>query len=215
MGDARQAFDQSACLRAVVPPTGCDDGPDRRTGCIHGGVDLRRQAAFAAVKTGRCKRRFRQVAAAWVLQRGASTRTCSTSGAEHDVLKRSRRSRILCPDVLVCAMGKGSSNMMANWLFTACHARTEQFRSREVALTARRINSAAASSLGKRPRVRTADRRRMDRIATKRARRSDGRRRDGCVSVCRGTAQPRSGSSGTEQSCISLQEPRRRHHRRL
>ena len=44
---------------------------------------------------------------------------------------------ILCPGAFCYAMGKRSSNMMANWLFTACHSRTERFHSTEVAFRAR------------------------------------------------------------------------------
>lgn len=35
------------------------------------------------------------------------------------------------------AIGKQSSNMIANWLLTACHSRTERFHSTEVAFSAR------------------------------------------------------------------------------
>lgn len=35
------------------------------------------------------------------------------------------------------AIGKRSSNMIASWLFTACHSRTERFHSSDVALSAR------------------------------------------------------------------------------
>ena len=48
--------------------------------------------------------------------------------------------------------------MMASRDLTACHSRTERFHSVDVALSARWINFAAASSLGKWPRVRTARR---------------------------------------------------------
>ena len=44
---------------------------------------------------------------------------------------------ILCPGAFCYAIGKRSSNMMASWLLTACHSRTERFHSVEVALSAR------------------------------------------------------------------------------
>jgi hypothetical protein len=50
---------------------------------------------------------------------------------------RRRLSDILCSDAICQAMGKRSSNMMANWLLTACHSRTERFHSGDVALRAR------------------------------------------------------------------------------
>ncbi|WP_443068615.1 hypothetical protein [Sulfitobacter sp. HI0021] len=44
---------------------------------------------------------------------------------------------ILCPDAFSYAMGKRSSNMMASWLLTRCHSRTDRFHSTEVALSAK------------------------------------------------------------------------------
>jgi len=44
---------------------------------------------------------------------------------------------ILCPDAFSYAMGKRSSNMMASWLLTRCHSRTDRFHSAEVALSAK------------------------------------------------------------------------------
>ena len=44
---------------------------------------------------------------------------------------------ILCSGAFCYAIGKRFSNMMASWLFTACHSRTERFHSTEVALSAR------------------------------------------------------------------------------
>lgn len=44
---------------------------------------------------------------------------------------------ILCPGAFSYAMGKRSSNMMASWLLTRCHSRTERFHSTEVALSAK------------------------------------------------------------------------------
>ena len=41
------------------------------------------------------------------------------------------------PDAFSYVIGKRSSNMMASWLLTACHSRTERFHSVEVALSAR------------------------------------------------------------------------------
>ncbi len=40
-----------------------------------------------------------------------------------------RLCRILCPGAFRYAIGKRSSNMIANWLLTACHSRTERFHS--------------------------------------------------------------------------------------
>jgi hypothetical protein len=40
-----------------------------------------------------------------------------------------RLCRILCPGAFCYAIGKRSSNMMANWLLMACHSRTERFHS--------------------------------------------------------------------------------------
>lgn len=56
---------------------------------------------------------------------------------------------ILCSGAFSYANGKRSSNMIASWLFTACHSRTDRFHSAEVAFSARLINFAAASSLRK------------------------------------------------------------------
>ena len=44
-------------------------------------------------------------------------------------LDGARLCRILCPGAFLYAIGKRSSNMMANWLLTACHSRTERFHS--------------------------------------------------------------------------------------
>jgi len=44
---------------------------------------------------------------------------------------------ILCPDAFSYAMGKRSSNIMASWLLTRCHSRTDRFHSTEVALRAK------------------------------------------------------------------------------
>ena len=33
------------------------------------------------------------------------------------------------PDAFSCVIGKRYSNMMASWLLTACHSRTERFHS--------------------------------------------------------------------------------------
>ena len=41
------------------------------------------------------------------------------------------------PDAFSYVIGKRSSNMMACWLLTACHSRTERFHSVDVALSAR------------------------------------------------------------------------------
>ena len=41
------------------------------------------------------------------------------------------------PDAFSYVIGKRSSNMMASWLLTACHSRTERFHSVDVALSAR------------------------------------------------------------------------------
>jgi hypothetical protein len=46
--------------------------------------------------------------------------------------------------------------VMASWLLTACHSRTERFHPVEGAFSARWIDFAAASSDGTWPRVRTA-----------------------------------------------------------
>ena len=48
--------------------------------------------------------------------------------------------------------------MLAIWLLTACHSRTDLFHSVDVALSASQINFAAASSLGKWPLALTARR---------------------------------------------------------
>ena len=50
---------------------------------------------------------------------------------------RRRLYEILCPDVFSYVIGKRSSNMIANWLFTACHSRTDRFHSCDVAFSAR------------------------------------------------------------------------------
>jgi integrase len=44
---------------------------------------------------------------------------------------------ILCPGAFSYAMGKRSSNIMASWLLTRCHSRTDRFHSTEVALRAK------------------------------------------------------------------------------
>lgn len=41
------------------------------------------------------------------------------------------------PDAFSYVIGKRSSNMMASWLLTACHSRTERFHLVDVALSAR------------------------------------------------------------------------------
>ena len=48
-----------------------------------------------------------------------------------------RLCRILCSGAFRYAIGKRSSNMIANWPLTACHSRTERFHSVEVAFSAR------------------------------------------------------------------------------
>jgi transposase len=48
-----------------------------------------------------------------------------------------RLCRFLCPGAFRYAIGKRSSNMIANWLFTACHSRTERFHSVDVVFSAR------------------------------------------------------------------------------
>ena len=51
--------------------------------------------------------------------------------------RRQRLCGILCPVAFCYAIGKRSSNLIANWLLTACHSRTERFHSVEVGLSAR------------------------------------------------------------------------------
>jgi hypothetical protein len=46
-----------------------------------------------------------------------------------DATHLKRLCRILCPGAFLYAIGKRSSNMIANWLLTACHSRTERFHS--------------------------------------------------------------------------------------
>ena len=58
-------------------------------------------------------------------------------GKKRTTIPDRRLCGILCSGAFCYAIGKRFSNMMASWLFTACHSRTERFHSTEVALSAR------------------------------------------------------------------------------
>ena len=108
----------------------CDGGQERseeaRLVGRGGAVDLRTDAGFGCLGCADCAAICDEHQPDPQVAAGSSVRI-----TQHETVRNFVR------DAFSYVIGKRSWNMMASWLLTACHSRTERFHSVDVALSAR------------------------------------------------------------------------------